>query len=310
MKAVNSLVKDRKKGGGAKSSSSSPSSTKPKASAGARGGSKKSKDDVVELTDVNFSALVTDSNDMWLVEFFAPWCGHCKNLAPEWASAATQLKGQVKLGAVDATVHSALAQKYGVQGYPTIKVFYPGKKGKAQDYQGPREAVGIVQFALEMLDKAGIPPAMPELTSPKAYDETCSSGKICVIMFIPHILDSGAKGRNAYLDTLAEVTKEFRGKPMSFAWCEGGAQAELEGALDVSQSYPTISVMSVEKKIYSTLKLSWSVKNIKSFLNGVLSGSEKTQKLAAMPKAGSYKAWDGKDAKVEIEEPPLDDIMA
>lgn len=68
-------------------------------------GSKDSKD-VIELTDENFDKLVLNSEDMWLVEFFAPWCGHCKNLAPQWASAASELKGKVKLGALDATVHT------------------------------------------------------------------------------------------------------------------------------------------------------------------------------------------------------------
>ena len=58
---------------------------------------------------------VLDSKDMWLVEFYAPWCGHCKKLAPEWASAATTLKGKVKLGAVDATQFQDLAGRYGVR---------------------------------------------------------------------------------------------------------------------------------------------------------------------------------------------------
>ena len=49
-----------------------------------------------------------------MVEFFAPWCGHCKNLAPDWAQAATELKGKVKLGALDATVHTVMASRYGV----------------------------------------------------------------------------------------------------------------------------------------------------------------------------------------------------
>lgn len=62
--------------------------------------------DVIELTDENFDKIVLNSEDMWLVEFYAPWCGHCKNLAPEWATAATQLKGKVKLGALDATVNT------------------------------------------------------------------------------------------------------------------------------------------------------------------------------------------------------------
>ena len=75
--------------------------------------------------------MVLDSDDMWLVEFFAPWCGHCKNLEPHWKKAAKELKGKVKLGAVDATIHQGLAQQYGVQGYPTIKYFPSGKKGSA-----------------------------------------------------------------------------------------------------------------------------------------------------------------------------------
>lgn len=70
--------------------------------------------DVVELTDSNFDDLVLNGNDMWLVEFFAPWCGHCKNLAPHWAQAATELKGKVKVGAVDATVNTIVANRFQV----------------------------------------------------------------------------------------------------------------------------------------------------------------------------------------------------
>ena len=70
----------------------------------------------------------------------------CKNLAPEWARAATELKGKVKLGVVDATVHTQLAQRYGVQGFPTIKFFPSGSKdGQAEEYDGGRtSSVNIV----------------------------------------------------------------------------------------------------------------------------------------------------------------------
>ena len=71
-------------------------------------------DDVIELTDSNFDSLVMGSDDMWLVEFFAPWCGHCKNLAPEWTRAASSLKGKVKVAALDATVHTVVANRFGV----------------------------------------------------------------------------------------------------------------------------------------------------------------------------------------------------
>lgn len=200
-------------------------------------------------------------------------CGHCKNLAPEWESAAKQLKGQVKLGAVDATVHSSLAQKYGVKGYPTIKMFPAGPKGKAVDYNGPREAAGIVQHALQTLDSAGVPPVIPQITSPAIFNDVCGqSGKICAIMFVPHIYDSSAKARNGYLDTIADIAKSLRGQPIAFAWSEGTAQVDLETALDINFVYPTIALLSVERKVYAVQKVSWSAKNVKTFINGVLSG--------------------------------------
>ena len=51
-----------------------------------------SSDDVIQLTSGNFDGKVIKSDELWIVEFYAPWCGHCKNLAPEWKKAAKALK--------------------------------------------------------------------------------------------------------------------------------------------------------------------------------------------------------------------------
>ena len=51
-----------------------------------------SNDDVIELTASNFHSEVVNSDELWLVEFYAPWCGHCQNLAPAWKKAASNLK--------------------------------------------------------------------------------------------------------------------------------------------------------------------------------------------------------------------------
>lgn len=78
------------------------------------------KSGVITLDQNNFDKEVLASDDFFLVEFFAPWCGHCKALAPEYRKAAKALNGIAKIGAVDCDKEQALAQKYGVKGFPTL----------------------------------------------------------------------------------------------------------------------------------------------------------------------------------------------
>ena len=81
------------------------------------------KSDVVSATEKSFSAEVLKHKGIVIVEFYAPWCGHCKSLEPEYEKAASVLKGVVKVVAVDATSEEGLAQKYGISG--TIFSFKP-----------------------------------------------------------------------------------------------------------------------------------------------------------------------------------------
>ena len=75
---------------------------------------------VAPLTKSNFSSSVTaDPDALWLVEFYAPWCGHCKRLAPILDEIAEEVEG-VSIGKVDATVETALRDQFSVKGYPTV----------------------------------------------------------------------------------------------------------------------------------------------------------------------------------------------
>jgi len=82
-------------------------------------------DNVIALDASNFEAYI-EKAPLVLVEFYAPWCGHCKQLAPEYEAAATILKDeQLPLAKVDAAddKNQKLAEKYDVQGFPTLKLF-------------------------------------------------------------------------------------------------------------------------------------------------------------------------------------------
>eukprot|EP00731_Ephydatia_muelleri_P026114 Em0018g214a len=92
---------------------------------GTRGRVKKAASAVVDLTTENFDSIVKDPTKNVLVEFYAPWCGHCKALAPTYEEVGATYKNEENcvVARVDADAQRDLASRYGVQGYPTIKFF-------------------------------------------------------------------------------------------------------------------------------------------------------------------------------------------
>lgn len=100
----------------------------------------------------NPSSAKNQRPQLTITEFYAPWCGHCQRLTPEYLKAAKRLAGSVRFAAVncDAAENKGICGRYQIQGYPTLKVFDHGR-GSGEDYTGPREAKGLVRYMTDRL---------------------------------------------------------------------------------------------------------------------------------------------------------------
>ncbi|KAJ2787192.1 hypothetical protein GGI15_000912 [Coemansia interrupta] len=110
---------------------------------------------VVDLTPKNFKDVVNGSKDV-LVKFYAPWCGHCKNMAEDYEKLAEGYKhtDDVVIAEVNADDHRDLGTKFGVQGFPTLKFFAKGEDIKTPvDYSSGRDLDSLTSFVTE---KTGI----------------------------------------------------------------------------------------------------------------------------------------------------------
>jgi len=101
---------------------------------------------VTILTPLNFESVVLDSTKDVFVEFYAPWCGHCKQLAPTWEKLAAIYKYEpnVVIANVDADAHRDIGTKYDVSGFPTL-VYYSKDDKKGERYNGGRELASLIE---------------------------------------------------------------------------------------------------------------------------------------------------------------------
>ena len=124
-------------------------------------GGKKSGSAVVELTDANFNALVMESTDHWLVEFYAPWCGHCKKLLPTWNEFADATE-RLNIGVVncESDAGSDLCTAFAVTGYPRL-LYIDGNMHHR--FKGERTVFALQDFVFQGLfeskevEKSAIP---------------------------------------------------------------------------------------------------------------------------------------------------------
>ncbi|KAG5983203.1 Protein disulfide-isomerase erp38 [Claviceps digitariae] len=144
---------------------------------------------VIDLTPSNFDQVVLKSGKPTLVEFFAPWCGHCKNLAPiyeQLGDAFEHAKNKVQIAKVDADAERALGKRFGVQGFPTLK-YFDGKSEKPEEYKSGRDLESLSAFITE---KTGVKPKkkleMPSevvMLTDETFPQTVGSDKNVLVAF-------------------------------------------------------------------------------------------------------------------------------
>ena len=100
---------------------------------------------VIQLNKDNFEKEVIKSDSLWLILFYAPWCGHCRAFHPQFEKLAKSTKGLFKIGAVNCEEERDLAGKYKIDGFPTV-LFFGEDKTKTEEYEGDRKADKIVEY--------------------------------------------------------------------------------------------------------------------------------------------------------------------
>eukprot|EP01027_Heterolobosea_sp_BB2_P022922 GEZU01033827.1.p1 GENE.GEZU01033827.1~~GEZU01033827.1.p1 ORF type:complete len:425 (-),score=173.05 GEZU01033827.1:132-1406(-) len=187
---------------------------------------------VVFLTSSNFDDFI--SKNKAFVKFFAPWCGHCKSLAPIWEEAAEKYSDKAAFVKVDCTTNEALCQRFDVQGFPTLKLF---TEGNVIEYEGARDAEAFAQFIDRMSG-----PALHELKSQDDVARFVSSKSTAYLFFG----DSGSAAR----DAMEAAAKQFQAS-LDFAHVIDDADGSITKQYKVESTPALVAITPDETFVYS-----------------------------------------------------------
>lgn len=279
----------------------------------------------------------------------------------------------VRIGEVDCDSTRSLCSKYGVSGFPSLKVFKfrSGGNKNGEDFNGGRDYNSIKRYVDKNLagpecgleDKEGCTPheralleesekmstkdrnakmdsmkadlkakqdelkALQNKAKQMEKDmETIKAGgmkpdrliqlidddefrahcetRTCIMAFLPHILDDGAKKRNEHLKIIESVFKKAKGngQPVGFMWLQGGDQFEMEEKLSLQFGFPAVIAINLKKERYGVHRGTLDEAGLSGFLSSMMVGRVSLSPLPKGIKWSKSKPWDGKDAAPPSEE--------
>jgi protein disulfide-isomerase A6 len=183
-------------------------------------------------------------------------------------------------------------------------VFGPGPKSvsDAVNYEGPREADGIVQWALSKFEQLGgqVKAELVEVTDQKAFASACD--KKCVLVFVPSLLESSAKERAQLLEALQAQAKAVRHMP--FLWVAAGTQPEWERAYGLTFGFPAVLLLREAEGQKLGFVHRGKLSEIAGFATAPRGLSQAVK--GGWPTVLASAKWDGKDAPKVVEEDGFD----
>lgn len=197
---------------------------------------------VVKLTTKEFKSFL-DENPLVLTEFFAPWCGYCKQLGPEFSKAADILNKshpKIKLAQIDCTEEEELCQKHHIKGYPTLKVMR-GAYQEPADYDGPRDAEGIANYMIKQ--------SKPPVQLVSEYADFVSSAEVERKAFFVQLFPTAAQKEYAtQKETYGDIAFVDREKMSFYSIEDDKVIAELKKVVKekISDDKPTYLVVHPE----------------------------------------------------------------
>ncbi|CAN1859838.1 Probable protein disulfide-isomerase A6 [Linum perenne] len=195
---------------------------------------------VVVLTQETFDQVVLDHTKDVMVEFYAPWCGHCKDLAPtyEKVAIAFKLEEDVVIANLDAEKYTDLAERYGVTGFPTLKFFSKSNKA-GEAYGGGRDLDNFVSF---INDRCG--------TSRDANGKLTPKGGI--VTSLEDLVKEFASNeeKNAVLERMEEEVRKLKGNNAKYGEIYLKA---ARGCMQRGSDYPKIEIQRLERILEKTI---------------------------------------------------------
>jgi protein disulfide-isomerase A6 len=179
--------------------------------------------DIVVLNDQNFDEVISRNESMWLIAIYSPRCGACHKLLPHWQNAAKRLKNKAVFAIMDGTINTQTANRFQLSFFPLIKIVSPGfgRMKKFEDYNGPKNEEGLVEYTLKKYEAYGYVREPPQITNQDVLNNECiNQNGYCIITLFPQMKESNATERNTFIYTIKKVAKNYKSKPVHFLWAK------------------------------------------------------------------------------------------